>query len=85
MSHDQPKPFTYHDISLTEANQLYPPTCRIHDFYALLLKRMGQRGFDRFDPYYVRVENALDCLHTVKIWTFYATVKCGVGAPERKD
>ena len=85
MSHDQTKPFTYQDITLTEANKLYPPISRIHDFYALLLKRMQQRGFDRDDPYYVRVKDALDCLRTVMIWTYYATVKCGVGAPERKD
>ena len=63
----------------------YLCTLGIPEVAEALLRRMEQRGFDSADPYYLRVEAALQHTHTVMIWTFYATVKRGIGMLERKE
>jgi len=76
---------TFQDITVKQAERLLPAVEQVHAFYERLLRRMEQRGFDSADAYYLRVEAALQHTHTVMIWTFYATVKQGVGIRERKD
>lgn len=75
----------YEEMTVADAKKLLPSVENIYHFYAKLRSGLQKQGFPPTDAFYQRVVDAENSAHTIMIWTFYATVKNGVGVAERKE
>lgn len=72
------------DITCAQAARIRTHTGPVLGYLLRLRERMDHRGFWNQDPFYKKVADACEAMHSLNVELHYMSVPRGVGRPERK-